>query len=66
MVIKNKDFQIIKLAFLAVIASLGGWFVFKGVTHPSVFPIDNLSPIQLILIGLGISWIIFKIGLRKK
>ena len=55
--------KIVKLTFLAVIASLGGWFVFKGIT--SMFPIDDLSPISLMLIGLGISWTVFRLGLKK-
>lgn len=59
-----KDWKIIKLAFLTAIASIGGWSVFSGVT--SIFPLNTFNPLVRIIFGLGLIWLLYKLGIQKE
>jgi len=59
----KKELKPAKVAFMAVIASMGGWFVFQGITD--MFPMGDLQPISKVLLGLFIAWAVFKFGIKK-
>lgn len=61
--VAKKDMEIVKLAFIAAIVSVGGWLVFQGVTK--FLGLQNLTPLWSIIIGLGIVYLTFKLGFRK-
>ncbi len=61
--VKKSGAYIIKITFLAVIASASGWMVWQGVRD--LFHLETLSPIASIGLGLFVAWFMFKIGLRK-
>lgn len=57
------DIRVIKLAFIGVIASVGGWAVFQGINE--LFNLENLQPFTLIFLGLGITWGLYYFGFDK-
>lgn len=60
---KKRDLEIVKLAFIAAIVSLGGWAIFSGVNE--IIGFNNLLPFWRVVIGLVIVWVTFKLGLKK-
>ena len=57
---KNRDWQIIKLAFMAAVASVGGWSVFRGLT--SYLPLEGQPGWIWIAFGLVFNYIVYKLG----
>jgi len=57
------DIRIIRLALLAVVASLGGWLVFNGISN--IFNLENINPLFSIFLGVGITWGLYYFGLNK-
>lgn len=57
------EVNIIQLAFLGAIASMGGWAIFTGIVR--VLNLENLSGWVLILAGFGISLGLYKFGLQR-
>lgn len=60
---KSKDVQIIIITFLAVVASFSGWLVFEGLKD--TLGLSNWTPIAKVFGGLGLAWLIYKLGLNK-
>jgi len=58
------EYSLVKLALIASITSVGGWAVFTGITK--IFKLDGLGGLWMILVGIIIILITYKLGFTKK
>ena len=60
---KLTSMDILSKALILALVSVGGWLIFNGITV--LFNLNNLSPIMMVIIGLGVVWVTAKFGFNK-